>query len=171
MKKKTLYIIIIFILGLLTYYLIPEKKLPNNVTVDKIMVYKSKRQLLVFTENVLLKTYTISLGENSIGGKEFEGDKKTPEGKYYINGKNLHSGYHKSIGVSYPNSMDVSNAKKNGKSPGGDIKIHGIKNGVGAIGKFHRWFDWTKGCIALTNDEIDELYYLVKIGTPIEIYP
>lgn len=118
-----------------------------------------------------MKTYTISLGGNPIGDKEYEGDKKTPEGIYYINDKNPNSGYHKNLGISYPNKKDIEQAKKLGKPVGGDIKIHGLKNRTGVIGKLHRWFDWTLGCIALTNNEMDELYYSVPIGTKIEILP
>lgn len=169
MKKK--YFIILLILGLVVYYVYPEKKIPDDVKIDKIIIYKSKRQLLVFSQNELIKTFTISIGGEPIGKKEFEGDNKTPEGSYYISDKNSNSGYHKNLSISYPNSVDIKNAKKYGKSTGGDIKIHGIKNGFGGIGKFHRWIDWTKGCIAITDEEIDELFKLVKIGTPIEINP
>lgn len=159
------------IVGLAIYYFYPEKKLPNGKVIDLIKVYKSKRQLLVYNNNELLKTYTISLGKNSTGHKVFEGDSKTPEGKYTINAKNPNSGYHKNLGVSYPNEKDIEKAKKLGKSAGGDIKIHGLRNGIGFISKFQRWKDWTAGCMAVTNAEIDELYENVKIGTPIEIYP
>ena len=139
--------------------------------VDKILVLKSKRQLQAFSKGQLIKTYRISLGRNPIGDKEFEGDKRTPEGLYIINDKNLNSDYHKNLGVSYPNQGDIEQAKKIGKQTGGDIKIHGLKNGIGFIGKFQRWFDWTAGCVALTNSDIDELYDYTNIGTPIEIKP
>src|SRR5690606_135040 len=95
----------------------------------------------------LIKTYTISLGANPAGDKEYEGDKRTPEGEYTINDRNANSGYFKNLGVSHPNEADIAEAKKRGLSPGGDIKIHGIRNGLGFIGKFHRLFDWTAGCI------------------------
>ena len=98
-------------------------------------------------------------------------DKKTPEGIYSINDKNPDSGYHKNLGISYPDKDDLDNARRLGKSAGGDIKIHGLRNRIGFIGKFHRLFDWTLGCIAVTDKEIDELYRAVKIGTRIEIKP
>jgi len=123
----------------------------------------------VYSGGSLVKTFAISLGRNPIGDKEFEGDKKTPEGKYIIDTKNSESGYHKNLGISYPNESDIENAKIIGKPTGGDIKIHGLKNKLGFIGKFHRWFDWTMGCIAVTNEEIDELFATVPIGTKIEI--
>ncbi|MEL7146303.1 MAG: L,D-transpeptidase family protein, partial [Bacteroidota bacterium] len=91
----------------------------------------------------------------------------TPEGKYYINDRNPNSGYHLNLGISYPNKAD----RQRPGNPGGHIKIHGIKNGQGWIGKLHRWVDWTDGCIAVTNFEMDELYRTVPNGTPIFINP
>lgn len=111
------------------------------------------------------------MGRSPVGDKAAEGDKRTPEGDYFVNGKNPGSGYHKNLGISYPNAEDRANANARGLSTGGDIKIHGIRNGMGFIGKFHRMFDWTAGCIAVTDEEIDELYENVKVGTPITILP
>ncbi len=153
------------------YYFFPEPKLPDDTKVDKMVVMKSKRQLQAYSNGQLIKTYTISLGRNPTGNKEFEGDKRTPEGLYSINGKNPNSGYYKNLGISYPNNDDIERTKKTGKSTGGDIKIHGLKNGMGFIGKFQRWFDWTAGCLALTDNDLDELYNHTAIGTPIEIKP
>ncbi|MBS4013615.1 MAG: L,D-transpeptidase family protein [Bacteroidetes bacterium] len=173
MRKSKIIWLIIFLpfLGLIIYYFSPEKKLPADIQIDKLVVLKSKRQMLAYSEGQLVKTYKISLGKQPIGAKEFQGDKKTPEGLYFINDKNPHSGYHKNLGISYPNKEDINKARTLGKPPGGDIKIHGLRNKAGLIGKFHRWIDWTLGCIAVTNQEMDELYYAVKIGTPIEIRP
>jgi murein L,D-transpeptidase YafK len=171
-KNKIIWTtIFLLFLGLIVYYFYPEDKLPTDIQIDKLVVYKSKRELLAYSNEKLVKTYKISLGGNPIGDKEFEGDKKTPEGLYIINDKNPNSGYHKNLGVSYPNKDDIENAKRLGKPVGGDIKIHGLRNRTGIIGKFHRWTDWTLGCIAVTDEEIDELYNSVKIGTPIEIHP
>ena len=127
--------------------------------------------MLAYSNGQLVKTYEISLGREPIGDKEFEGDQKTPEGIYFIDVKNANSGYHKNLGISYPDKCDVEMAKRLGKQPGGDVKIHGLGNRTGFIGKFHRWFDWTLGCIAVTDVEIDELYSAVKIGAQIEIKP
>jgi len=173
MTKRTItrLTISLIVLGLTVYYLYPDDRLPADVKIDKLLVYKSKRQLLAYSHGILVKTYKISLGGQPIGDKEFEGDQKTPEGLYVINDKNPNSGYHKNLGISYPNNEDIEQAKRLGKSAGGDIKIHGLRNKTGIIGKFHRWFDWTLGCMAVTNEEIDELYHSVKIGTPIEIKP
>ena len=171
-KNKTIWtIIFLLFLGLIVYYFYPEDKLPADIQIDKLVVNKSERQMLAYSNGKLIKTYKISLGGNPIGDKEFEGDKKTPEGNYIINDKNPNSGYHKNLGVSYPNEEDIENAKRLGKPVGGDIKIHGLRNRTGIISKFHRWTDWTLGCIAVTDEEIDELYNAVKIGTPIEIHP
>ncbi|MEE1896897.1 L,D-transpeptidase family protein [Flavobacterium rakeshii] len=153
------------------YYFLPEKALPKGGVVDRLVVYKSKRKMLAYNGDTLLKTYTISLGKNPLGHKQFEGDNKTPEGVYNINERNPNSAYHKNLGVSYPNVADREFAEKQGKSPGGLIKIHGLRNDRGYIGKFHRWKDWTAGCIAVTDEEIDELYIAVKENAVIQILP
>jgi murein L,D-transpeptidase YafK len=145
--------------------------LPKGTKIDKLVVFKSKRRLWAYSNQRLVKTYKIALGRQPLGAKQFEGDRKTPEGKYYINGKNPYSGYHKNLGISYPNKNDILYASRQGKSSGGDVKIHGLKNGMGFVGKFHRWLDWTLGCIAVTDEEMDELYFAVNPGTVIEIYP
>jgi len=172
MKRKITWLAVFLILaGLTAYYFYPEEKLASDIQIDDIVVYKSKRQMTVSSNGQLLKTYKISLGRQPVGAKKFEGDMKTPEGVYFINDKNPNSGYHKNLGISYPSKDDLENANRLGKPAGGDIKIHGIRNKIGFIGKYHRWFNWTLGCIAVTNGEIDELYRAVKIGTRIEIKP
>lgn len=153
------------------YYFFPEKKIPDDILIERIVVFKSKREMLVYSNNFILKTYKISLGKNPVGDKEFEGDNKTPEGIYFINAKNSTSSCYKNLGISYPNKPDIERAKDLGKQAGGDIKIHGIINGYGFIGKFHRWVDWTAGCIALTDEEMDEIFTHTPIGTQIEIKP
>jgi murein L,D-transpeptidase YafK len=170
MKKIWLSIFFIF-LGMTVYYFYPENKLPTDIQINKLVVYKSNGELLAYSNGQLVKTYKISIGRQPVGKKEFKGDEKTPEGIYQINNKNAKSDYHKNLGISYPNKADIKNAKRLGKQTGGDIKIHGIKNKMGFIGKFHRWFNWTQGCIAVTDEEIDELYNSVKIGTKIDIKP
>ena len=157
--------------GILLYSLYPEKKLPSNVIVDKIVVLKSQRKLLAFSHGQVLKTYKVALGKNPIGAKLYEGDNKTPEGTYFIFEKNSNSKFHKNLGISYPNNNDLNNSKQLGKHPGGDIKIHGLQYGLGFIGRFHTLFDWTAGCIAITDQEIDDLYDHTPVGTPIKIEP
>lgn len=161
----------ILLISITVYYFFPEKKLDTSKSIDKIIVLKSKRKLLVLNGNQILKEYKISIGKIPVGAKHFEGDYKTPEGIYTIESKNPQSGYFKNLGISYPAEKDIKYAKENGKKAGGLIKIHGLKNGKGFIGKFHRWTDWTNGCIALTNQEMEELYTNVKVGTVIEIKP
>ncbi len=172
---KIKYIILTLFLGLivigLIFYFKPFEPIDRSVSIDKIVVTKHTRKLDLISNNRIIKSYKISLGRVPKGHKEYEGDKKTPEGLYIINDKNPNSGYYKNLGISYPNEFDKKHADSIGKSPGGLIKIHGIKNGFGWIGRFHLLFDWTLGCIAMTDKEIDELYENVKIGTPIEIKP
>lgn len=168
--KKLRAIPVILVALLIFYYFYPDAPLPDK-PVTKLVVIKSKRTLEVYSGNVLLKTYSIALGKEPSGKKESEGDNKTPEGIYSINAKNAGSGFHKNLGISYPNTQDAAFSKKKKLPPGGEIKIHGLKNGLSFIGKFHRLTDWTAGCIAVTNEEIDELYARVRLGTPIVILP
>jgi murein L,D-transpeptidase YafK len=146
-------------------------KIPEGKIISKIVVCKKLRKMQVFDGRILLKEYNVSLGKNPIGHKEFEGDFKTPEGVYIIFDKNSNSLYHKNLGISYPNERDIVHAKQQGKSPGGEIKIHGLPNGKENLGKLHLASDWTAGCIAVTSEEIDELYEHTLIGIPIEIFP
>ena len=148
-----------------------DVKLADGVKIDKIEILKAKRQMNVYQNGKLLKTYKIALGPNPVGPKEIQGDGKTPEGVYKIDGKNPNSLYHKNLSVSYPNARDIARAKKLGKSPGGDIKIHGIGKTYGYLGPLHALHDWTLGCIAVTNEEIDEIYARTPVGTEVEIKP
>jgi murein L,D-transpeptidase YafK len=170
-KKIIRWITALSIIALAVYYFYPERKLPKNTQIDKIVVFKSKHLLQAFSNGKIVKTYKISLGKNPIGHKRFEGDKKTPEGIYFINAKNPNSEYYKNLGISYPNKKDIEYCKSIGKPTGGDVKIHALRNGIGFIGKFQRWYDWTAGCIAVTNEEMDEIYNAVKVGIKIEIKP
>jgi len=171
LKKSIIAVPILLIVIFISYNLYPEPELAKGMEIDSLVLLKSERNLFVYSAGKLLKVYKVALSSQSTGRKEIEGDKKTPEGSYTINDKNPNSGYHKNLGVSYPNQTDIEYAKKLGKPPGDNIKIHGIRNGMGFIGKFHRWRDWTIGCIAVTDAEIDELYNAVKIGAKIEIKP
>jgi murein L,D-transpeptidase YafK len=171
-KRKTIWFTILLIIFSLTiYYFYPENALPPDTHINKLVVYKSKRQMLAYSNGQLIKTYKISLGKQPVGKKEIDGDKKTPEGNYTINCRETKSDFHKKLCISYPNEADKANAKRCRREAGDNIEIHGLDNRFGFVGKFHRWYDWTSGCIALTDGEIDELFKAVKIGTPIEIYP
>lgn len=143
----------------------------KKVKVDEIRVFKSKRKLQLIFKGENVKQYSISLGGNSTGHKQFEGDQKTPEGIYDINAKNPNSNYYKNLGISYPNLKDKEFAKSKGKSAGGDIKIHGLPNDKPWLGKLHLLKDWTAGCIAVTNKQMEEIYNNVGVGTVIVIKP
>lgn len=146
-----------------------ETRLPvyNGPEVTQLLVYKDKRQLLLLHNKQVLKSYRVGLGFEPKGDKKFEGDGRTPEGVYFVNRRNPDSRYHLSIGISYPNATDVAHAQAVGKSPGGDIFIHGR-------GPFYRIGspkDWTWGCIAVTDAEMEEIYAMVGNDTPILILP
>lgn len=168
MKLKVLLTSIIILIPVLLAN-ININRLSKNTKIDALVVYKSERKLVAFSKGKLIKTYSIALGKSPVGAKQFQGDNKTPEGVYFINGRNAHSIAYKNLGISYPNKEDVKNA--NGKSAGGDIKIHGLMNSFWFVGNFHRFFDWTNGCIAVNNWEMEELFNAVSVGTKIEIKP
>jgi len=138
---------------------------------DKVLIEKEERRLTLLSKGEVIKRYKIALGGNPVGPKERQGDHKTPEGTYIIDSRNRNSGYHLSLHISYPNEQDKTRAKKLGVSPGGDIMIHGIKNGLSWVGGSHADVDWTKGCIAVTDEEMEEIYQLVPTGTVVEIRP
>jgi murein L,D-transpeptidase YafK len=143
----------------------------TNERADKIVVNKAKRELLLYSRGKEIRSYKVSLGPNPVGPKAQQGDGKTPEGAYTISGRNAKSSFHKSLRISYPNASDRERAKRQGVSPGGDIMIHGLPNGMGLIGAAHLLRDWTAGCIAVTDAEIEEIWLLVADGTPIQIDP
>jgi murein L,D-transpeptidase YafK len=138
---------------------------------DKLVVNKAKRELLLYGKGRLLRSYKIALGRAPVGPKLRKGDGKTPEGAYIISGRNGASAYHKSLRISYPNAADRERARRQRLDPGGDIMIHGLPNGQGYVGAAHRMIDWTDGCIAVTDSEIEEIWRLVPNGTRIQINP
>jgi len=138
---------------------------------DAIIIKKAARTLTLLKEGTPLKTYSVALGFEPSGHKQQEGDGRTPEGSYSISGRNPRSQFHLSLRISYPNRADGERAAKRGVSAGGDIMIHGLPNGAGAIGAAHLLRDWTTGCIAVTSEEIEEIYASVANGTPVEILP
>jgi L,D-peptidoglycan transpeptidase YkuD (ErfK/YbiS/YcfS/YnhG family) len=138
---------------------------------DRVLIEKKERRLTLISKGKVLKSYQIALGGNPNGPKERQGDNKTPEGIYVIDSRNKNSSYHRSLHISFPNEKDKKQAKERGVSPGGDIMIHGIKNGLSWVGDLHTEVDWTKGCIAVTDEEIEEIDRLVPNGTIVEIRP
>jgi murein L,D-transpeptidase YafK len=148
-----------------------DKLLPADTRADLVVVAKSKRELTLYREGNALKTYTVALGRVPAGAKSRESDKKTPEGKYTIDYRKADSAYFRALHISYPNKADNEAAAKDGASAGGDIMIHGLRNGLGWIGKLHRILDWTLGCVAVSNEEMEELWRAVPDGTPVELRP
>ena len=146
------------------------QEIPN---IDRILVQKSARKMLLQNGDQIVREYKIRLGRNPVGAKKREGDNRTPEGNYTIVSHNPNSAYHLSLRLSYPTAEQRAEAEKNGYSAGGDIMIHGYPNKSPAfLFRFiHAWRDWTAGCIAVSNKEIEEIYDMVKDGTPIRIEP
>jgi murein L,D-transpeptidase YafK len=132
---------------------------------DRIIVNKARREMMLLRGHSILRSYRIALGPDPVGHKQQEGDGKTPEGRYLIDWRNPKSRYHLSLRISYPNAADLARAQAAGVPPGGDIMIHGLKDDERREG------DWTQGCIAVTNEEMDEIWNLVAEGTEIWIEP
>ena len=138
---------------------------------DRVLVIKSKSKLYLERQGKILRQYHVTFGANPRGHKQKKGDERTPEGKYILDYKNLDSRFYKSIHISYPNEADKKRAKKLGVNPGGYIMIHGQKNGFGRVAFMVQRFNWTDGCIAVSNHAMDEIWFSVDVGTPIEIRP
>jgi murein L,D-transpeptidase YafK len=146
------------------------QKAPNKgVHADRVLVLKKERKLELLHDGKILKTYKVALGGEAVGAKTRQGDHKTPEGIYVLDFRNAHSQFYKSIHISYPNAGDRAQARQKGISSGGDVFVHGLPNGYGAVGAAHRLKDWTDGCIAVTDEEMDEIWKAAPDGTPIEI--
>lgn len=169
--KHFLIALIVILAALLTYANWPSEPLPPMARITKIEVLKAKRALSVYAGSIKLREYQISLGGSPIGPKTTEGDKRTPEGSYTITELKRDSAFHRALRISYPTTSQAVAAQAKGQKPGGDVMIHGIRNGLGLIGRLHRLFDWTAGCIALTNTEVDQVFDATSIGTEVCIYP
>ncbi|MEE4263108.1 MAG: L,D-transpeptidase family protein [Desulfobacteraceae bacterium] len=143
----------------------------RELKADRVLVKKSERILYLLYDGQIIRKYRISLGLNPIGHKQQRGDKRTPEGAYILKHRNPQSKFYKSILLSYPNEQDRLRAETRGEDPGGDLAIHGLPNRSGEESWDYIERDWTDGCIAVTNDEMEEIWDLVDDGTPIEILP
>lgn len=163
--------VVILIGGFVYCWFWPEEVSAALVKADKVVVIKSKRLLMLMKDGEILKAYKIALGKQPKGHKTNAGDRRTPEGNYILDSRNPESKFHRSIHISYPNKSDILNAQQHRVSPGGGIMIHGLPDDLESIGSVHRIWDWTDGCIAVTNSEIDEIWRLVPDRTPIEIKP
>jgi murein L,D-transpeptidase YafK len=138
---------------------------------DRVLVLKKERTLQLLSQGKVIRSYKVALGGDPIGPKARQGDHKTPEGAYVLDSRNAHSQFYKSIHISYPSGREREAARQRGVSPGGDVFVHGLPNGYGWVGSSHRLKDWTDGCIAVTNAEMDEIWQAVADGTPIAIRP
>jgi murein L,D-transpeptidase YafK len=169
MMKKAFAAGVIALVAVLACANWPTEALPTGVNADRVVVMKSGRELVLFRDSKVLKRYRISLGQTPVGPKKRAGDKKTPEGVYRITEHKRDSAYHLALRISYPGANEIQQAKAAGVNPGSDIMVHGIRNGLGFLGRLHRLVDWTAGCIAVTNPEIQEILSAVPVGTVIEI--
>ena len=159
------------ILTALVLLLLVISSFAAQAEIDHVLVYKAKRTMQLLAGGKVIKEYKIVLGANPIGHKQKEGDERTPEGKYTLDYKKEDSAFFKAIHISYPNEKDIKRAREANVDPGGQIMIHGQKNGFGRLALISQWYDWTNGCIAVTDSEMKEIWNLVKVGTPIEIKP
>jgi murein L,D-transpeptidase YafK len=153
------------------FFSIPDHSSATTVKIDKVIVIKQARLLMLMKEGEIFRAYRVALGKKPVGHKQICGDQRTPEGFYMLDSRNPDSRFYKAIHISYPNDNDVTNAQRLGKQPGGNIMIHGLPVHLNHLGPLHRKVDWTDGCIAVTNSEIEEIWQLVPDGTPIEIRP
>jgi murein L,D-transpeptidase YafK len=161
----------LWLAGLVVSGLPAQQSGASSLKADRVAVVKKDRTLTLLSRGQVLKTYKVALGRQPEGPKERQGDHKTPEGAYILNRRNAHSQFCRSIHISYPDARDRAHARKLRVPPGGDIYLHGLPNGYGWLGSSHRLKDWTDGCIAVTNEEMDEIWRAVPDGTAIEIRP
>ena len=145
--------------------------LPQGAKADLIVVHKAARRLELYQRGTLLKAYAVSLGRHPYGNKQQQGDGKTPEGEYRLDYRKPDSAFHRALHISYPGPADVATARSRGVDPGGAVMIHGMKNGLGWLGRLHRAVDWTDGCVAVTDQEMDEIWRAVPDGTKILLEP
>ncbi len=157
--------------ALLLWAAAPLTQTPVPVKADSILILKKDHVMELLAGGKVIHTYKVALGRGGLAAKEKEGDGRTPEGHYIIDEKNAVSHYHKALHISYPNADDRERASEMGVLPGGAIMIHGLPNGMQWMGASHRLYDWTLGCIAVTDPEIDEIWNMVPIGTPVEVRP
>lgn len=143
----------------------------NAPHADKIVIVKSTRTMTLLSGDKILKIYKVALGTAPVGPKRVEGDHKTPEGNYVIDSRNPQSQFHMALHISYPSAADRQKASKLQARPGGAIMIHGLAKPFAYLGALHRQTDWTDGCVAVTNAEIEEIWKLVPVGTKVEIRP
>jgi L,D-transpeptidase catalytic domain len=171
LKKIGLVALALIVTGLGVWRFWPRPALPQNSRADLVVVHKSARRLELYRNGVLLKSYTVSLGRHPNGPKQQQGDGKTPEGEYRLDYRKADSSFHRALHISYPGPGDIVFARTRGIDPGGSVMIHGMKNGLGWLGRLHVTVDWTDGCVAVTDEEMDEIWRAVPDGTKILLKP
>lgn len=137
--------------------------------IDRLLVLKNEHKLQLLNGDQVVRSYDVALGSGGLGPKRRQGDRRTPEGLYTVDWRNPASRFHRALHISYPQSADRQRARQLGASPGGNIMIHGLGREFSSIGADHRLSDWTEGCIAVTDAEIEEIWKMVPDGTPVEI--
>jgi len=171
MKRVALIVLSGVIVCAVGWGLWPDTPLPDDAKADLVVVRKSDRIIELYRGSELLRAYPISLGRHPVGKKQQQGDGRTPEGEYRLDYRNPNSAFHKALHISYPQSDDVAMARTLGVDPGGLVMVHGMKNGFGWLGRLARVIDWTDGCVAVTNREMDEIWRAVPDGTKIILRP
>ena len=161
----------LFLLALLGANPVAAAPLPRGVTADRLVIDKSERTLTLFWHGVPIKVYRVALGGDPVAPKRRQGDERTPEGSYVVALRHENSEFHRALHLSYPNALDRARARAERANPGGNIEIHGLRGGFDWVGSAHTLFDWTNGCVAVTNIEIEELWRAAPKGTPVEILP
>ena len=159
------------VVGTPTILSAPVVGVRSYITADSIVVEKHKHRLTLFQLGIPVRTYQIALGKQPVGDKVRAGDNRTPEGTFYIDYKNPDSKYHMALHISYPDAAHAAKSRAARAKPGGDIMIHGLPSAYADLGDKHRLYDWTEGCIAVTNVEVDEIWRAVPPGSPIQIKP
>lgn len=149
----------------------PASNAKTKEKADWILILKKDHLMELLESGKVIRTYHVALGRGGLAGKEREGDERTPEGHYVIDSRNADSSFYKALHISYPDSADRARAAKLGVPPGGAIMIHGLPDGLGWLSSAQRLYDWTQGCVAVTDAEMDEIWRLVPVGTPVEIRP
>jgi murein L,D-transpeptidase YafK len=170
LRRIANFFAVLGLVSLLVYRFWPTPVLPPEVLADRIVISKQSNQMVLYQGSAPLKTYRVALGSRS-GPKEKQGDRRTPEGDYVVDYKNPQSQYYKALHLSYPNARDLARAKAKGLNPGGDIMIHGLSPTWAWVGRVHNLIDYTAGCVAVSNKEMDELWRAVPVGVKVSIRP
>lgn len=169
--RKLLAALLLLALIAFTFLISRPHALTPLPAADSILVIKHAHTLTLFRDGQPIRQYSVALGRGGLGPKQQAGDNRVPEGTYRIVSRNPQSAFYRALRVGYPTPSQAAAAHARGIDPGGDIMIHGIRNGLGWLGPAHRLIDWTKGCIAVTDSEMDQIWNAVPNGTPIEIRP